>query len=98
MLQFMRVLSLCVLLYPVLYIGLIALLPTLLPAIAWGPILFRVVFSLASGPLALSALAFRHGFVFNSVNYWALWTVHIGPALSVFGESHAMCPEPVITS
>lgn len=50
-----------------------------------GPMLFRVAFAWANGPLALSIAVFRNSLVFHSFDHIAVLAVHIGPPLAIWG-------------
>lgn len=50
-----------------------------------GPMLFRVAFAWANGPLALSIAVFKNSLVFHSFDHIAILAVHIGPPLAIWG-------------
>jgi hypothetical protein len=52
---------------------------------SFGQEFFRVAYSYAMGPLALSILAFRNGLVFHSLEHLTILAVHFGPAAAIYG-------------
>jgi hypothetical protein len=51
---------------------------------SWGYVLFRVAFAWANGPLALSIIQQRNGFIFHSLDQMTILAVHIGPPLVAY--------------
>lgn len=51
---------------------------------AYGPVLFRIFFGWAVGPLALSVPMFRNSMVFHSFDHISILAVHMGPPLVAY--------------
>lgn len=50
-----------------------------------GPIFFRIGFTAATGPLAMSILAFRNSLVFHSLDQTGILAVHWSPSMALWG-------------